>query len=110
MTLDSKAAALEKATRPDTHTMKTGLETTKPSTGAGIEHLFCPQCRRKNLQRRKGTMTIVRGRETKKVPAEFAVCGYCHITSSIDEVPFSHVLILTESFFPGDKIIQIDEN
>jgi len=55
-------------------------------------------------------MTIVRGRETKKVPAEFAVCGYCHITSSIDEVPFSHVLILTESFFPGDKIIQIDEN
>jgi len=95
--------------RPATHIMKTGLETTKPLTGdPALKHLHCPLCRRNNLVRRKGTITVVRGKETKKVPADFAVCGYCHVTASIDTVPFSHVLVLTESFFPGDKCIDVD--
>jgi len=89
--------------------MKTGLPTTKPSTGdAAIKHLWCPQCRRPNLRRLSGTITVLRGKETKKVPADFAVCNYCHITATIEEVPFSHVLILTESFFPGDKCIEVE--
>ena len=106
MTLDLKAAALVKATLPATPTTKIGLKIMKQLTG--IEHLHCPQCRRKNLLRRKGTLTVSRGKEVKKVAADFAVCNYCHCTASISEVPYSHVLILSEAFFPGDKCIEVD--
>lgn len=108
MTSESGAAALAKATFPDTNTMKTGYETTKPLTGdPKLKHLWCPQCRRNKLVRLSGTITVLRDKKTVKVPADFAVCGYCHIAASIEEVPFSHVLILTEAFFPEDKCIEI---
>jgi transcription elongation factor Elf1 len=85
--------------------MKTGYETTKPSTG--IAGLHCPQCRRKHLLPRQGTVTVQRGKETKKVPTAFAECGHCGLLSSVEERQFTHELYLVETFFPGNQFIEL---
>lgn len=81
--------------------MTIGLKTMTPSTG--IEHLHCPQCRRNHLIPRQGTVTI----QKKKVPAAFAECGFCGLTTTVEERQFTRELFLVDSFFPGDTTIEL---
>jgi len=44
----------------------------------------------------------------KGTPTDFAVCGYCRVVASIESRPFSHILFLSEAFFPEDQHIQFE--
>jgi transcription elongation factor Elf1 len=72
-----------------------------PSTGDTIKALHCPMCRRKNLVHRWGTVTAIVKKETKQSPADFAVCGFCNLTSTVEKNSFTQELTLAETFSPG---------
>lgn len=77
-------------------------------TGANaLLHLYCPQCRHNHLTPRQGTVTVARGKETKKVPTAFAECGYCGLVSTVEERQFTRELYLVESYFPNDPCVEL---
>ena len=79
------------------------------NSSTGIETLFCPQCRRKNLKRHKGTVTVQRGKETKEIPTDFASCEFCGTNSVISDLPFGGGLVLTECYFKDATYVKLQE-
>jgi hypothetical protein len=89
--------------------MKTGLETSRPSTGTNKLH--CPQCRRNHLVARTGTVTVEVGhgkeKVEKKIPTAFAECKFCGLLSSVEERPFTHQPFIAATFFPGSTNVAL---